>query len=337
MKRNLSLDLLKILACFSVVVLHVTGRVVLVEDAYTISHFLYYVACIAVPIFFMVNGYFLLNKKEVNYSYILKKITNIIIVVFSWNLLIVIAKMIIERELSNPFELTIKNFIQQEYFWQFWFFGSLIIIYLFVPILNKYFKNIKSAVLLTCIGIGICLVIDLISIFRSSYGESIVQINVVQTFRLWTWFTYYLLGGILGNTLVKNKIINFINVKLNWAILISALIMSNIYQYNMAKLYNEVNAEYFYDNILTFVYVISLFILVLRFDFKSLSRFILLISSNMIGIYILHVTVIKVLSKLIKFDKPLLNTIIIFIVFILSLLSSWILSKIPIVKRLTSL
>jgi surface polysaccharide O-acyltransferase-like enzyme len=337
MQRNFNLDLLKILACFSVVVLHVTGRVVFVNNNYTLSHFFYYAACIAVPIFFMVNGYLLLNKNEITYKYIWKKISNILIVVFSWNLIILIGKLIIKREFNNPIYSVVENLIQRGYFWQFWFFGSLIIIYLFVPILNKYFKNVKSAVLLTCMFIGISLVIDLISIFRSLNGDSIVQINVIQTFRLWTWLAYYLLGGLLGNTLVKNKILNFFNVKWNWAILISSLTISNIYQYNMAKLYNAVNAEYFYDNILTFVYVISLFILVLRFNFKSLNRFILLISSNMIGIYILHATVIKVLSKLISFDKPLLNTIIIFIVFISSLLCSWIISKIPIVKKLISL
>ena len=337
MKRNLSLDVLKILACFSVVVLHVAGIVVEVDSNYTLSHLLYYAVCIAVPIFFMVNGYLLLNKKEVKYKYIFKKIINIIIIIFSWNLLISIAKFLINGSISNPIYFSMQNLIQGGYFWQFWFFGALIIVYLFVPVINKYFKNKKNAIVLTCATICLCFAIDLISILRSLQGERIVQINVIQTFRIWTWFAYYLLGGFFGNIELRNKIISFINIKWNWGILIVSFITSNIYQYNMAKLYNTVYAEYFYDNILTFVYIISLFILVLRYNFERLDRFITFISGNMIGIYIVHVTIIKVVSKLIEFDTTLINTIIIFIIFLSSLFASWILSKIPIIKKLISL
>ena len=337
MNRNLSLDLLKILSCFSVVVLHVSGSVLKVESSYTVSHALYYAACIAVPIFFMVNGYLLLNKKELSYKYIFKKIINILVIVFCWNLLIYVPMLFIGETINNPIYSSIESLMQIGYFYQFWFFGSLIIIYLFVPIINKSFKNIKKAILLTFTMISICLVIDLISIFRSMKGESIVQINVIQTFRLWTWFAYYLLGGLLGNVTIRNKIISYINIKWNYFILIIALISSNLYQYNMAKLYNTFNAEYFYDNILTFIYVISLFILILRFNFEKAKNFVAFIGSNMIGIYILHITIIKVLGKLIEFNKPFINILMILVVFLTSLLSSWIISKIPLIKKLISL
>lgn len=336
MKRNLSIDLLKIFACFSVVVLHVSGVVVDSKSEYTFSHLLYYAACIAVPIFFMVNGYFLINKKEINYRYILKKISNILIIVFSWNLLLSIATLFVKGRLINPVYTSIMNLIQRQYFWQFWFFGALIIIYLLVPIINKCFKNIKKSIIFTFIMVCVCFSIDLINIFKSITGESIVQMSIRQTFRLWTWFAYYLLGGLLGNDIIRNKIIKFISIKWNWVILISSLIASNLYQFNMAKIYNSICAEYFYDNILTFIYVVSLFILVLRYNFERLKTSIMFISSNMIGIYILHVTIIKIISKLIEFEKPFVNTIVICIVFLGSLFGSWIISKIPVIKKLIS-
>lgn len=336
MKRNLSIDLLKVLACFSVVVLHVSGVVVESKSEYTLSHLLYYSACIAVPIFFMVNGYFLINKREINYGYILKKISNILIIVLSWNLLISIATFFVKGRLINPIYAAIMNLMQHGYFWQFWFFGALIIIYLLVPIINKCFKNIKKSIIFTFIMVCVCFSIDLINIFKSIKGESIVQMSVTQTFRLWTWFAYYLLGGLLGNDIIRNKIIKFISVKWNWVILISSLIASNLYQFNMAKIYNSIYAEYFYDNILTFIYVVSLFILVLRYNFERLKTSIMFISSNMIGIYILHVTIIKIISKLIGLEKPFVNTIVICIVFLGALFGSWIISKIPVIKKLIS-
>jgi surface polysaccharide O-acyltransferase-like enzyme len=337
MKRNLSLDLLKILACFSVVVLHVTGRNVQVENDYNISHFLYYLACIAVPVFFMVNGYLMLNKKKITYSYIFSKITNILIIVFSWNFLIMLVKIVLKGELTNPFIETLESFIQRGYFSQFWFFGALIIIYLSLPVINKYFNNKHYAIYLTCVSIGICLLIDFISLIRSMQGYTIVQINVIQTFRLWTWFAYYLLGGLLGKAEIKTNILKIINVKVNFVILVLSLLLSNIYQYNISKIYKLFYAEYFYDNIITFIYVISLFILLLRTNFKNKDREILFIGSNIIGIYILHTTIITVISKVVRLDNVVVNTLSILIVFILSLTASSILSKIPFFKKIISI
>ena len=57
-KRNLSLDVLKLLACFSVVVLHVFGRKINIGNS-----IFYYIATFAIPVFLMVNGYLKINKE----------------------------------------------------------------------------------------------------------------------------------------------------------------------------------------------------------------------------------------------------------------------------------
>ena len=37
-----------------------------------------------------------------------------------------------------------NNYMQKDYFWQFWFFGSLIIIYSVLPVIYKYFVLIPT-------------------------------------------------------------------------------------------------------------------------------------------------------------------------------------------------
>lgn len=189
------------------------------------------------------------------------------------------------NEINNPIYMTVMNLIQKGYFWQFWFFGSLIIMYLALLIKDKYFKQLNKYIMVTIIFIVACLTIDLISVVRCISGKSILQIHIRQTFRLWTWFAYYLLGGLLGREVITDKIFKKINLKLNWIIVFLSLGISNIYQYNMAKLYKTTYAEYFYDNIFTFLYIISLFILILRVRINMKSSIIKLISKNMIGIY----------------------------------------------------
>jgi surface polysaccharide O-acyltransferase-like enzyme len=341
MQRNIGLDLLKSIACISVVILHVAGIIATNDNNYTINHTLYYTATIAVPIFFMVNGYLLLNKKNLNYKYIIKKISNILLVIFAWNIIIFLGDMVIKKKISNPFYLSLENLMQKDYFWQFWFFGALIIIYIFLPIIYRYFNsNYKNALLITSIFIIISFGIDLLSLIRSIKGFSIIQINVIQTFRIWTWFSYYLLGGLIGKTEIKSFILKKINFKVNLILVIIMTVIVNIYEYTVSiNVYHNPYAEFFYDNIFVFIWIISLFALIYRQDFsknkyKSIIEF---ISNNSMGVYILHVTTIRVITHFYEFNKPISNICLIFIVFISTLIVSAIIAKLPVINKLVKL
>lgn len=340
MQRNIELDLLKILSCIAVVILHVAGIIATRNSEYTVNSAIYYTAGFAVPIFFMVNGNLLLNKSNINYKYIIKKILNILFVIFLWNVLIFLAKLIIKKEKINPFYASLNNLIQREYFWQFWFFGSLIVIYLMLPVIYKYWHDLKIAVVITGSLISISVFIDLISLIRSFSGESIIQINTIQTFRLWTWFSYYLIGGLLGKKKFKDYILKHVSRIANFYIFIVMTLIVNIYQYGVGHyLYNTPYAEYFYDNIFTFIWNISLFVLFYRNESLKYrdNKIVKLISDNTMGIYIVHVTVIKIITHFYKFNTPINNICLIFIVFVCSLIISLVISKLPIVNRLVKI
>lgn len=58
-KRNINLDLLRIMSCIAVVGIHT-----LQKDLSLINSSLYYMCGFAVPIFFMCSGYILMNRKQ---------------------------------------------------------------------------------------------------------------------------------------------------------------------------------------------------------------------------------------------------------------------------------
>ena len=125
--RNINLDLLKVLACVGVVLLHTAMGGFKETGSWNFSTYLYYLGTYSIPLFFMVNGYLLLGKREITYSYILQKVKWILITVSSWTFIVWLFK----RDFTeNLIKKIVGSLMQKGYFFQFWFFGALIIIYI---------------------------------------------------------------------------------------------------------------------------------------------------------------------------------------------------------------
>ena len=304
--RNLGLDLLKIFSCIGVVILHSTRPGFNLEQ-YNISAYLYYLATYAIPLFFMLNGYFLLNKKKLPYSYVFNKIVGILTVVSAWNILI----WLIRWDFNvNPVRKIIGSLVQKGYFYQFWFFGSLIIIYLTLPIIKKVLEKdySYSVVLLFLMVIGI--VIEIINTFII---HKPIQQYVPQTFRLWTWFFYYILGGYLG----KKNIHEVKLTKFSKLIFSLLFIISPILLFYLAKnVYHSILAEYFYDSIIVKLISVVIFIIFIRIE-KGITlknnELIIMLSSLTMGVYIVHTYILTQVMKYIDTSVGY-NTIIILII-----------------------
>ncbi len=120
----------------------------------------------------MVNGYLQLNKVK-DYKYVLKKIFNIFMVCIIWNIPIVIFKLVIEGENSNIISNVFLNYIQKGYFWQFWFLGALILIYIFLPLIQKLFNKTDKYKFITILLIIVSSLVDLFNIINNNFLEMI--------------------------------------------------------------------------------------------------------------------------------------------------------------------
>ena len=293
--RNINLDLLKVLACVGVVLLHTTMGGFKDTGSWNLLTYLYYLGTYSIPLFFMVNCYLLLGKREITSHYILQKVKWILITVSSWNIIVWLFK----RDFTvNPIKKIVGSLIQKGYFFQFWFFGALILIYLCLPILSKFLNSKRRYLYILALLIVIGFIVELANIFF----QRPLQTHVMQTFRLWTWFFYYILGGYIAQFNVDNLKYRF----KNWMKIVSMLLVliSPIILFFLAKnTYHNLFAEYFYDILFVKFTSLGIFLMVLTLSLnENGSKWIVSLSNQTMGVFVIHTYVMKIWEKLIAFS-----------------------------------
>ncbi|EHG12528.1 acyltransferase [Streptococcus sp. SN3] len=300
--RKIGLDFLKIFACIGVVLIHTTiwGFTNTVNGIDMIGQFnlysyLFYLGVYAVPIFFMLNGYFLLQKKQLSYTYMFNKIKGIILVTVFWNLIIWIFKADFAQ---NPIRKIFEAFNQGGYLPQFWFMTSLLIIYLSLPYLAAILNSEKRYFILLFVLLSIGFLVEGLNL-----SGKIIQYKIPQYLRLWTWYFYYVLGGYLS--LPNNRILHFLNIKRNQNFVISLVLLSPIYLFIISKyFYHTISVEYFYDSIFVKVLCLGIFILFFNLHLSStkFNNLVYFLSSLTMGVYIVHMPLKKLWEAKVGFD-----------------------------------
>lgn len=240
--RIVGLDLLKIIACLGVVGLHTIGK-----DSSEINRILYYLCGYAIPCFFMVHGYFILNKAELKCTYLIKKAMNFLLIILGWNFLLAIMKICVNGDRINPFKEMIREMmLQRGFFFQFWYFGALFLLYCITPLLYKILHSSKKNII-AIIFLLIIICIDLISAFCMKKLGAPLQSYVKQPFRIWTWIFYFYCGGLIRG--VNHQVVDKI-IEKKYIILIISVVINLAYDYGIGyKVLGIEWAEYFYDNI----------------------------------------------------------------------------------------
>ena len=328
--RNINLDLIKVLACVGVVLLHTTMGGFKETGSWNFLAYLYYLGTYSIPLFFMVNGYLLLGKREITSHYILQKVKWILITVSSWNIIVWLFK----RDFTvNPIKKIVGSLIQKGYFFQFWFFGALILIYLCLPILSKFLNSKRRYLYILALLIVIGFIVELANVFF----QRPLQTHVMQTFRLWTWFFYYILGGYIAQFNVDNLKYRF----KNWMKIVSMLLVliSPIILFFLAKnTYHNLFAEYFYDILFVKFTSLGIFLMVLTLSLnENGSKWIVSLSNQTMGVFVIHTYVMKIWEKLIAFSFT--GAYLWFAIFTLSIsfIVIGILMRIPYLNRIVKL
>ena len=328
--RNINLDLIKVLACIGVVLLHTTMIGFKDTGSWNLLAYLYYLGTYSIPLFFMVNGYLLLGKRNITYSYILEKVKWILITVSSWTTIV----WLLKRDFAvNPVKKIIGSMVQKGYFFQFWFFGALILIYLCLPVLKKFLNSKRSYLYILSLLISIGLIFELTNIII----QTPLQSYVIQTFRLWTWFFYYILGGLIAQfdkEFIKNGFKRWMKIVAVLLLLITPVIL-----YFLAKtIYHNLFAEYFYDILFVKIVSLGVFLTILTLSLKeSKYKWIVSLSNQTMGVFIVHTYVMKVLEKLLGFSYT--GAYLLFPIFTLciSFIVISLLMKVPYFNRIVKL
>lgn len=349
-ERNINLDLLKIIACLLVITIHVTANnLINVFEIGTlpwkINVFFNCLSRSSVPIFMMISGKFILEKKDAPTVKQLfhKYIFRILKIYIFWSLFYTVSKLII---VGRSISLTTNLFLAYlSPHYHLWYLAALLGVYLLLPALFAI-KDYKNGMYLKYfIYVFIAFGIIRHSLLMLPYGlnENLVRIpkflNIIE-YPLVEFSGYFLLGYYISNK-VKIK---FGSLNLGITFLITVLTATFLtWKVTM------INGT-FYTNLLsnfvifTFLEAILLYKLFLELDLSKISLFIqeviVKLSSFTLPIYLIHVFVLEEIFGrvlVIKNSNMLINVpISVIATFIISLIISIIIKRIKILNNYIS-
>lgn len=276
--RNKEIDLVKVIAMFGVIGLHTWG--VYMEWHYV--NVLYESCVIAIPLFFMSSGYIMLSRHDVNYGYVLTKILRIVRFLllyssFYWLVISISTSYFSYKELWN---LIIGMVTQKGPFHFCWFLIAMIILYAFLPVLNKCCHN-KINIIISCIFI--LFVINNSLFVANLFCEKPIELYCAQSFRLWNWLFYFLVGGLLSTC----KKVIILSQKCYLVLIIIFLLLNIFFQFIFRPYMNSPLCELFYSSFIVELLSLFVFLYVLSNRIKQ-SKILEVLSKLFLPVYMFH-------------------------------------------------
>lgn len=325
--RMISFDLLKVIACIGVLLLHTVNF-----EYETINLILYNVGVFSLPIFIVIDGYLLLKKDNISFKYCFKKILRILILIAPFLFISFCYRLFRTKDFILSLSELYSFIFQRGLFNIYWYFAMLILLYLFLPILKKIFDNKTTNIFFLILLIIVNIMINLISIISKNNLNS----HVIQTFRLWIWLLYFMLGGFLYR--YEDKLFK-LNIIVHFILTIIVVLCSIILVFYLEKYYFvDWLCEYYYGYLIIILSVLLIVMLIKRLDLSKLSGFITKFSSLTLGVYLIHMlfalTFNFVLKKL-GYEMTSFYALVKFLfVLIASFFVSYIINEIPFVRKL---
>lgn len=336
-KRVFYLDALKILACFAVIMIHVTAENWYTDDmsAYWLVNNTYNAfAKWSVPLFVMASGALLLARyiplKKLFTRYIFK----MLVLVFVWGM----AYWCFAARSVSPDVLldSLKKVLSGKVYSHLWYLFMLVGLYLITPLIRGFVKSAERAVVLYSIAL-----LFAIQVILPYFTAEIAALGtLVKAFRLSPLSEYlmYYLAGYYISTFEIKKWKRITLCALAFTTMTAIVMISDIVSVRNGEPYSI----YGYFSIGTSLTAFALFSLLKQAEnFLSrakISSIISFLSPLTFGIYLVHFMVIKTLLKF-GINSNMINPIAgapltALIVFVISGAVVFVLTKIPVVKKL---
>lgn len=188
-ERNQSIDLIKIVAMMGVMALHTCiGRTDEIPGFVLSRTF-----GLSIPLLFMVSGY-LMQGRSVDWQYSARKIVGILrftfIICFAYWLIHSLRHGV---DLMGFIKLWIGSFVQRGQFGMFWYFGSMMLLYLVLPFYNRMEQRnsyFLPKMIICLLGIVFCF-------FMADYTNDFEKNFIPQSLRLWYWLLFFSIGQLL--------------------------------------------------------------------------------------------------------------------------------------------
>lgn len=295
MRRDLSMDILRILAAISVVLLHTAATYMYggnpESPSWQTANIFNSLTRFSVPVFIMLSGAFFLQKEIPIRDLYLKYIKRLFLLLFIWNFCYNIT--------TPPYELNIRHilaclFSPSKQGHHLWFMYMLIGLYMLSPFFKKITDSHLSGYFLI-LWIAGSVIFNGLDQLTSAPLENLSQLTDL-------FFSYIPIGYagyfVLGYYLYKQQELSPKSRRILYTCGIAGIVLSAIGTSLLSKRAGG-NVFYFYDylNILTVLTASAIFVFVrygnARFSEKT-GRFIKIISDLTLGVYLVHILVLRI-------------------------------------------
>ena len=323
MERKHSIDLLRVLSAFAIIVIHIVsapvtnsnvevdaGLVAVLEVIHSLMNW-------AVPVFFMVTGYCLLKKSEVTYKYCFHRVLKYVCVLFTVGLFYaLLAEIFVVGDLTFSVVLaSVRNVISGQLWDHMWFVYEIIGIYLVMPVIHSFMQQGKP---------------NIITITGLLFAFTIVLPTIEQYFPVGVSIPFggYLFYVCFGGAMAK------LHIDKKWLYVAGFVgLVSCVYILCMAPY-----QSFGYKHLIVCTMSMSIFSFFTRMDIHE-RKVLLVLSQCTWGVYLLHPFIINIALKLLKLDmlsSYAYERLSLFVVAVslISFLATYVLRKIPLVKKL---
>lgn len=323
MERKYSIDILRIISAIAVIIIHVVSAPVansaikLDASLTTNLKIIHTLMNWSVPVFFMITGYCLLKKKECTYEYCFSHVLKYICVLFTVGLFYALLEEIFISKTINisVFIQAVLNVIEGNLWDHMWFVYTIIGIYLVMPIIYHFMQQgDRNIFILTALLFFFNILLPTL--------DKWVSIGIVFPFSGYLFYVCF--GGTVAKLKMNKKLSNFIHLT---GLLSTVWIILNADNYNFG-----------YRHLAVCLIAMSIFLIISKMDIKP-NKLLLCISKCTWGIYLIHPFFINVAIKVLDIDvvtsQPYIKLFIFaIIVSFTSFFATYILGKIPFVKKL---
>ena len=324
-QRDYSLDVIKIISCLLVVLMHTLRRY---DQSVELHPFLYYLTRCSMPLFFMASGAVQLCKEKIDYRYCFKKIWNIVILMVAYYVADIIFRFVYNMEFTPSGAIVALKGAYGDYA-VFWFLRTMIMIYLVLPLLHKIYTA-KPILLTIVLGLS-CFLLDAYNVGGILFFDhtAYIEAPVNPQYRLWVWLFYYILGGIIYKNYKR-----FGGATFMWCIL--AMITTKVAVFYMYYILhyktNIVNGGFGYTSIFMALWVSCTMIFILKIDFSKWKNVVGICSATLLPMFALHAFIIGCYDQALFADSSSMQIVGYILIVFTTFIMSFCITRVPLLK-----
>jgi surface polysaccharide O-acyltransferase-like enzyme len=297
-KREYSFDILRVIAMIMVIVIHVSNVYsrffgFIGNSSYLISLIFNTISRISVPIFFMISGALLVDRKFNKTKYF-NRLLKYVIIIAVWDIIYLIWEYFyLGITYNNLYKLLFEPFRAH-----LWFLYTIIILYLVQPLIKIILDKTNNIFKI------ILFIVWFIFCFLSMFNASIASL-----FTLFSYIGFFIIGKYLYEFVKENDLrkYNFYII-----LLIIMCFMASIYLNFKASIKFDMFYNLFFAYRTPFIIIASILFFILIFNMFSnkekINKIISTLSDLSLGVYLIHGIFLDITCQI--FNYSLINPII---------------------------